>query len=325
VQDKRITFSVGLLIILSAVLIITSIAYVIGKKGLFKEPIYLHLVSDSGDSLSKGLPIKFSGFKIGQVFDMVLADNGKVNVKISLPQNQKKWLRQKSSFYLVKPLIGSSYISIRDIDINQDSLDLSLTYPIMVENNIDDLIKKVQPILENVEDITKDVKGSLRSTNLILLKLADENGSLFKTLENLEYLSRKLAYSKSLLNTVTGNKNSNKEMQYILQNTNGLLKETKATLTNLKMTIYHLDQKIFSDENSTIEQVNAIALDFKLKLQRLDSTVDYINSSLGDISNTTKDLPAIKEEIHFMIQKSDKLINKLDTLLVDEQKDLKLP
>jgi phospholipid/cholesterol/gamma-HCH transport system substrate-binding protein len=64
---KRVEFKVGLFVVLTSLLIITSVAYLAYSKGFFTKEYIYTLSSKSGEDLTEGMPVVFSGFKIGKV------------------------------------------------------------------------------------------------------------------------------------------------------------------------------------------------------------------------------------------------------------------
>jgi len=337
--NRKITISVGIFILITALAIIGSIGYLVKKKRLFEKPLYVNLVAPSGETLVKGLSIKFSGFEIGQVIDLSLNDDGNVQLKLTIPKEQKKWLHKNSKFYLVKPLIGSSYISLRDVNVSQPELDLKKTYKITIEDGIDEIIKKIQPVIEQVEPIVAKIEpvidellNIVKNVDSILTKIEDDNGSLFMTMKHVESLTGRFDNSKHLINTVTGDDNSTLEIKAILQGISNNLRATIEVINNLRDTVKHLDNTVIVDNNSTIKlvnggihQVNGMLVDVNGKLVKLDKSVDSVNNITKDVDRLGNDLPQIQEEVHYLIQKSDRLLEKINLLLVKEQDKLELP
>jgi len=64
---KRVEFKVGLFVVLTSLLIITSITYLAYSKGFFTKDYIYTLSSKTGEDLTEGPPVVFSGFKIGKV------------------------------------------------------------------------------------------------------------------------------------------------------------------------------------------------------------------------------------------------------------------
>ena len=77
-----------------------SISYVAYKKGLFEKEHTYVLSSKSGENLTEGMPVVFSGFKIGRVDSLELNSDGVVVIKIKVSNRHLKWIRSDSIFIL---------------------------------------------------------------------------------------------------------------------------------------------------------------------------------------------------------------------------------
>src|SRR3990172_7112424 len=111
-MTQKTELKVGLFLIISTMLIALSIGYVAYKKGFFAKVHTFTLSSKSGEELTEGMPVVFSGFKIGVVHALELSDDGSVLIKIKVPERHVKWMRADSTFIVNKPLIGSPRIVV---------------------------------------------------------------------------------------------------------------------------------------------------------------------------------------------------------------------
>lgn len=106
-MPRNIQFKVGLFMIITSVMILSFVGYVAYKKGIFATQHTYTLSSKSGENLTEGMPVVFSGFKIGRVDALELNEDGLVLIKIKVADQHIKWIRQDSVFILEKPLTGA--------------------------------------------------------------------------------------------------------------------------------------------------------------------------------------------------------------------------
>ena len=147
-MPKKIEFKVGLFVIVTSVLIIACGLYLAYSKGFFTREYIYTLSSKTGEDLTEGMPVLFSGYKIGRVEKLELNDQGILLIKIKIPQQHVKWIRSDSAFSLYKPLIGSSRLIVTTEHLNSPELSPKKIPEITVVNDINETIKKVQPFLE---------------------------------------------------------------------------------------------------------------------------------------------------------------------------------
>jgi len=99
-------FKVGLFIVSTTIIILAALLYLANEKGFFAKVYTFTLSSKSGDGLTEGMPVVFSGFNIGKVSTLELDDKGLVLIKIKISQRHVKWIKADSAFILYRPLIG---------------------------------------------------------------------------------------------------------------------------------------------------------------------------------------------------------------------------
>src|SRR5690606_28867298 len=60
--------------------------------------------------VSVGMDMTFSGFPIGRVSKLELANDGNVRIVVAVPRKDAHWLRESSVFTLVKGIVGGTTI-----------------------------------------------------------------------------------------------------------------------------------------------------------------------------------------------------------------------
>ena len=155
-MTQKIEFKVGLFITITSLLIMASIGYVAYKKGVFSKVYTYTLSSKTGENLTEGMPVVFWGFNIGRVSSMELTDKG-VLIQIKIPERHNRVIRANSKFVLDKPLLGSSRIIVTTDNLNDPPLSTKVFPEITVSNDINELIKRIQPIAEKLDRIGASV------------------------------------------------------------------------------------------------------------------------------------------------------------------------
>lgn len=234
------------------------------------------------------MPIKVSGFKIGRLDTIELQDNGAVNLSFSVDEENRKWLCDGSILMVKKPLLGSSYITLLSA-IGNPILEEGTFLETVINNDIDDLVLKLDPIVSKIGNIVESVEK-------ITSYLAKDDSELMKIIKNIEQFTNSIVKNKSLLTNLTGDKNS----------TDSLIKSINE-LPKIMNNIKELTIGVNNDIMPTL-------LDF---LKELDTISKDILSKLKTIEN--KDLLIMKEEVKTGLVKSNQIIEKVDTLLQSEK------
>ena len=287
---KRVEFKVGLFVVLTSLLIITSVAYMAYSKGFFTKEYIYTLSSKTGEDLTEGMPVVFSGFKIGKVEALELNDEGMLLIRISIPEQHVKWIRLDSKFSLYKPLIGSARIIVSTDNLSSPPLPLKTVPEIVIVNDINDTIKRVQPTLDKIDKVVEHVE-------IITANLADPQGDVNKILRNSERLTENLAKKDTLLEMAVGSKES-------VQSVNESLKKVRDMLVKADDQMYGQD--------GVLPLVRTILKDVIVKLQKMNAAVDNVVKISADTAESTKDLKVLRAEIDTTVNSIDHLVKEID-------------
>lgn len=304
-------FKVGLFIVSTTIVILASLFYLAYQKGFFSRTYTFTLSSRSGDGLTEGMPVVFSGFNIGKVSTLELDESGMVLIKIKVPQTHVKWIKADSTFILYRPLIGSPRIVVATGNLNSPPLPENKTVPMETVNDINDAITKVQPLLDKISKIADNLEQL--SSNL-----ANPQGDLNLLLGNTQKITSTLSRKKSLLDMAVDDKES-------VESVHEALKKVKSITTKIDSMADKTDAQLYGKEGTLIN-INIILKDIAGKLQKLDTTVDNINKISKDASESTKDLRLLRSDIDDAVTAIDDVVKKIDDLIsTRKQPEFKLP
>jgi phospholipid/cholesterol/gamma-HCH transport system substrate-binding protein len=277
-MSRNIQFKVGLFIIISSVMILSFVGYVAYKKGFFAKQHTYTLSSKSGENLTEGMPVVFSGFKIGRVDSLELNEDGLVIIKIKVPDQHIKWIRADSIFILEKPLIGSSRIYIATANLNSPQLPETVIPKIVEVNDINDAVKNIRPILEKIGSIADNIET-------LVSNLADPDGDLTKILSNTRNFTRQ---ADGILKKVDAMAEKTDEQLYGSQ---GVLAHVQTILKDLIVKLKKIDPVLDNIHKISADTADTTR-DLKILRQDIDSMVDDINKVVNDID---KLIPLKKE------------------------------
>jgi len=277
-MSRNIQFKVGLFIIITSVMILSFIGYVAYKKGFFAKQQTYTLSSKSGENLTEGMPVVFSGFKIGQIDSLELNSDGLVMIKIKVPDQHIKWIRADSIFILEKPLIGSARIYIATANLNSPPLPETVIPQIVEVNDINNAIKNIKPILEKIGSIADNIET-------LIANLADPDGDLTKILSNTRNVT---VQADGILKKVDAMAEKTDEQLYGSQ---GVLAHVQTILKDLIVKLKKIDPVLDNVHKISADTADTTR-DLKILRQDIDSMVADINNVVNDID---KLIPLKKE------------------------------
>ena len=303
-QYHKMRLYVGIFITIFLVSLSLLFYIIMQKKGYFDKHVNFFFRTKDASSFFVGMPINFSGFEIGSITSLTLTPKGDVKINFRVKESNHKWICEDTLLMLEKPLIGSPNIKVMT-SLGYSELPKGRELKIIIRDDINDIIINLQPILNEVEHI-------IHSINTITTSLSSKDGALEKTLLNIEHLTSKLSDNRALLTALTGDSNSTLAL-------NNSLKKTEDIFQNIQLLLQNIQKLILLPAGKSMTGVNDIIKDIQKKLNTLDGVVNTVGSY-------DKDLLALKKELRINLDKTDQLLEKINTLLMDKsQKEITLP
>jgi phospholipid/cholesterol/gamma-HCH transport system substrate-binding protein len=289
-MTKKVELKVGLFVVLTTLMILTSVLYIAYSKGFFSKEHTFTISSKSGEELTEGMPVYFSGFNIGRIEKLELSNQGLVLVKIKIPDPHVKWINSSSIFSINKPLFGSSKLIVTTPNLNSPALSPKDIPEIVRIDNIDATIKSLRPTLDKVD----------------------------KVVSNIEKITANLAKKDSILEMVVGDPDSARSIRESTV-------KTKDILTKVDNILSKTDEQIYGNDGVLL-LVRKILKDFILKLEKMNATLDNVNKISSDAADSTKDLKLLRAEIDSTVNAIGNLVNEIDKKIpFKKEPEIKLP
>jgi phospholipid/cholesterol/gamma-HCH transport system substrate-binding protein len=310
-MPKRVELKVGVFVVVTMVLIISSVVYIAYSKGFFSQEHSFSLVSKTGEDLTEGMPVFFAGFNIGRVAKLELSDQGFVQVRISIPDRHVKWIRQSSLFRINKPLIGPPRLSVTTTDFTSPLLSSRENPEIVRIDDINETIKRVQPTLEKVDKVVEHIEK-------IMANLADPRGDVSKILKNAGTITGNFAKKESVVEMVVGKPESVESIHDSIKKANDILVKVDALAAKT-------DDQVYGPEGA-VPLVRKILNDLLLKLEKMNAALENVIGISSDAAESTKDLRLLRVEIDSTINAIQKLVKEIDSKIpFKKEPEIKLP
>jgi phospholipid/cholesterol/gamma-HCH transport system substrate-binding protein len=301
---KFIEFKVGLFIIITSLLIMASIGYVAYKKGVFSKVYTYTLSSKTGENLTEGMPVAVWGFTIGRVSALELNDQGTVLIRIKIPERHIRMIRADSKFVLDKPLIGSPRIIVTTINLNGPPLSPQTIPEITESNDINEIIKRAQPIVDKADRIMANIAQ-------ITANLADPEGDVNRILRDAEALIARFSKKDSLLEMAVGDPESVKSIHEALKKIKEIMSRADGILQRVDTMAGKMDDELYG-RDGVLPQFRNILRDLLTKLAKIDTTLDNINKVSTEAVDSTKDLRVLRNELDETVAAIGKLADEID-------------
>src|SRR5512133_2807474 len=204
----NLQFKAALLLVFTALLIAGSVLYLLYARGVFQATQTVVLLTDDAEGVVVGMDMSFSGFPIGRVRRVELAENGEVRIVIDVPQKDAHWLRSTSVFTLVRGLVGGTAIRAFSGILTDPPLPDGAQRRVLRG----DATAELPRVLASAREVLDNINA-----------MSGEDGALRSSLANVQQLTERLKGPGGALGVLFGNQADAKKLLAALDRTNALL------------------------------------------------------------------------------------------------------
>jgi phospholipid/cholesterol/gamma-HCH transport system substrate-binding protein len=303
-----------LLLLLMLALISGTVAYVLYARGAFDRTQELVLTTEDSEGIVAGMDMTFSGFPIGRVRRVELAETGNVRVVIDVPSKDARWLRTSSVFTVESGLVGSTKIRAYSGVLTDPALPDGAVRAVLrgdASAEIPKLVAVVKGLTENLVRMTAEESSLNKSLANVqaLTEAMNMPGGAAKTLlgedVKLAQLSRQLGATldraNALLAKVDGMALKTDKQIF---GEKGLLSDTQATVQQVNATV--------GEAKTTVQQITAALGDARASLQKLDAVLVEAQGVASNTKAATNDLSALRSEVESSLRRVDQLVTEIN-------------
>ena len=293
---RHLGLKAGLLLATLALLVVASVVYLLYARGAFEATQRLVLVADDSEGVVVGMDLTFSGFPIGRVRSVDLADDGKAHINVDVPTRQARWLKQSSVFTLVRGLVGNTNIRAYTGILTDPPLSDGAVRAVLRGDSTDEIPKLVAA--------TKDLVTNLNA-------LVGTDSPLARTLANLEATSQKLNGQRGALGVLFGNERDAQRIVTTVERTNALLARLDGMAVKADTQVFGAGG-VMPEVRDTIVQLKTLLGSTSASLKKVDAILDDAQAISGSARNATVDLVSLRSEVETNLRKIEQMINEIN-------------
>ncbi len=285
----RVEFKAIALLILIAALMCGFLLYVMYARGVFESTQRLVLMSDDSEGVIVGMDLTFSGFPIGRVQRIELAEDGKARILIDVPRKDAHWLRTSSFFAMERGMVGDTRIR---------AFTGILTDPPLPEN-------AVRTVLRG--DSSAEIPRMIATTRTLLdnmERITNADSSLSASLANLQTATARLSGNYGLLGGALGSDDNARKVIAALDRANTLLAKTDQRLFG--------QRGVMDDVQATVVQLNAVLGDARDSIKKVDTVLAEAQAVGANARIATTDLGALRAEVDVSLRKVTNLVDEIN-------------
>lgn len=285
-----------LLLLLMLALMFGTVAYVLYARGAFESTQELVLLSDDSEGIVVGMDITFSGFPIGRVRRVELAEKGNVRILIDVPSKDARWLRTSSVFTMESSWVGNTKIRAFSGMLTDPPL------PGGAERTVlrGDTSAEIPKMVAMVKDLTQN-----------LVNMTGESSSLNASLANVQSVTETLKGPNGTLKVLLGDEANAKQVVAALERANALLLKLDGLAAKTDKQVFG-EKGLLSDTQAAVQQVSATLNDVRASLQKLDAVLVEAQAVASNTKVATTDLGALRAEVESSLRKVDQLVGEIN-------------
>lgn len=310
VAIRHLRLKAWVLGLIAPVVIVALAVYALHARGVFEASRHIYLQTRDAEGIDSGTPVTLSGFSLGRVRSMTLSDDGAVRIEIVLRERDAHWLQQSSVFTLVRPLVGAARIEVVNPGASGTSLPPGAVRP----------LSSGDPIA-NLPAIVARVEAVLRQTEA----LTAAEGSLARSLANLETVTARMAGPGGAMEAVTGDPAAGPRLARSIDDLHALGASLGRVSARIDRLIADADRKLLGRDGTADEahkamvQLTGVMTDLRATTEKLDMVLENAKAASADLKilsagakDAGDDLAALRRQVDDSVRRADDLLREMN-------------
>ncbi len=287
------------LLMFTAALIIGAALYLMYARGVFEPTQRLVLTADDSQGVSVGMDMTFSGFPIGRVRRIELAETGDVRILIDVPRKDAHWLRTTSVFTLVSGIVGGTTIKAYSGILTDPALEDGAERPVLrgdATAEIPQLMSSARELLDNLNAMTS------------------QGSALGGVVENVRTLTESLNGPGGAIKVLTGNEADAKKLATALDRVNQLVARLDTMVARADKQVFGAgkDPGLVPEVRAAVVQLNGLLADTRQSLTKIDAVLVEAQAVGANAREATTDLGELRVEVESNLRKVESLLNDIN-------------
>ena len=295
-------------------------AYLMYARGVFEATQQVVLVADDSEGVVVGMNLTFSGFAIGRVRRIELADDGNARIIIDVPRRDAHWLRSSSVFTLTRGMLGNTAIRAYSGMLADPPLADGAVRKVLIGDATAEIPRLVAAAREMV-------------ANLGALTAAD--AALATTLANARSVSAKLDGPAGALGLLTGNdadrtrllavldqaKSTLAKVDGLVGKADGMVAKADGLVGKADGLIGRADAQLLgqggqpglvADARATVAQLTGLLGEARGSLKKVDAVLEEAQGVARNARLASTDLGSLRAEVEASLRKVEHLVNEIN-------------
>lgn len=292
----NLEFKARLMLLFMLLLVCSSALYLLYARGAFEATQRLVLVADDSEGVVVGMDLTFSGFPIGRVRRIELAEDGKARILVDVVSKDAHWLRSSSVFTLVKGLVGAPNIRAYTGLLNDPALPDGAVRTVLQGDTSAEIPKVIAAAKELIENLNN---------------LTGSGGAVGASMSNFQILTDRLNGPGGALAVLLGSEEQGKKIGITLDRTNALLARLDGVTAKVDSQVFGAEG-VMPQTRATVVQLNAMLAEARVSLKKVDAILVDAQAITTNAKDASTDLGALRAEVDASLRKVEGLVSEIN-------------
>ena len=273
-----------------------SALYLLYARGVFEPTQTLVLVTDDSEGVVVGMDMTYSGFPIGRVRRVELAETGSVHIVVDVASKDARWLRTTSIFTLVRGLVGGTNIRAFTGILTDPPLPDGAQRPVLRGDATAELPRVLAAAKETLENLSA---------------MTAQDAALQTSLGNVRDVTEKLKGPHGAMGAAFGNDADAQKLVQALDRTNALLARLDGLVGKADNQVFG-PEGVMKEARATVMQLNGLLAETRTSLKKVDAVLVEAQGIGSDVKGATADLGALRADVDANLRKIEGMMNELN-------------
>ncbi len=308
--ERHVRIKAALLLALLLLLVLGFAGYVLYARGTFESTQRLVLMAANSEGISVGADLGFSGFPIGRVERIELAQNGQARIEIDVPKKDARWLRAGSVFTLERGLVGGARLRAFTGNLDDAPLPDGAVREVLRGDTTDELpglIANLNKVLENLQAMTapeSSLNTSLAGVGALVARLGERRGALSLMLGGEDE-------AKKVIDAIDNANRLLASVDVLARRLDGAVRAAEGTLAKADARLFG-DAGVVEEARKAAAQLGPLLADAREALKKADAALAEAQRIGANARAATDDLGALRAEVEASLRKASDLIDEVN-------------
>lgn len=303
-NQRTLELKVGFFVLAILVAVAILIVYIGIRKDLFAERIQYTVVSQTGERIEPGMPVRLSGFNVGQVTEVSLDRVDQVRMTIRVLQRYQQWFTEDARIILEQEgFIGNSFLKLMPGTETSPVLEEGAVIRLDKIGGVNELIQEMQPVIEALRAIVINVWD-------LTDYLVDQDGPVRRILVNAETMTGRLLAEHGLIHYLTEDPRPIEHIDQILGRADNAMQGVNRLLDSAALRVEDL-APVQEEIAEVIRELGALIVEFQGVREDVSPLLANLTQISEDVKTATHDLISLRRQGEYSLRLGTELLLRL--------------